>query len=179
MRCFISEHHNGIEFWLCLCHATGKPFVCTLTPTRGQIQVMSTMWSTNHNGENPCENIPSNCFPARCLKCVWNVIKAFENKILTTEVQQVCCVIDSLDELAASIFRYGVGWESVWVIGNLSLRPVGAPFIGSQRRCLNLWMGDHTEIFLCELLCGLCGARQQGWLSNFAVDCFCWPRLWY
>jgi hypothetical protein len=67
---------------------------------------MSARWSTNHHGESPCENIPSICSPARCLKFVWNIIKAFENKILTTEVQQVCCVIDSLEKLAASVFRF-------------------------------------------------------------------------
>lgn len=68
---------------------------------------MSTRWSTNHHGESPCENIPSICSPVRCLKFVWNIIKALEIKILTTEVQQVCCVIDSLEELAASVFRFG------------------------------------------------------------------------
>jgi hypothetical protein len=62
---------------------------------------MSTRWITNHHGVSPCENIPSISSPARCLKIVCNIIKAFENKTLTTEVQQACCMIDSLEELAA------------------------------------------------------------------------------
>ena len=105
-RC-ISEDRNGIGFWLYLYHATSKPYVCTLTQTFGRIKVMGTRWSTNHHGESPCENIPSICSLARCLKFVWNIIKALENKILTTEMQQVCCVIDSLEELAAPVFRFG------------------------------------------------------------------------
>jgi hypothetical protein len=34
---------------------------------------------------------------------------------------------------------------------------------------MNLGMGDHAEIFLCELLCGLYGALHQGCLSHSAV----------
>ena len=70
-----------------------------------ELRSLNTRWSTNHHGEGPCEYISGICSPARCLKFMWNIIKVFGNKILTTEVQQVCCVIDSLEELIASRFE--------------------------------------------------------------------------